>query len=270
MNRKLPSSHDDDIQLKQKLIHYKAELNHYKQQVRQFERTLEQEKENTAFWRNKHSEALISGEKDAEIEELEKQLNLVKNELIEQRMVTDGLKQKLTRRAPPQPIQQERFLKSDLIAFFMYSIIWPEQTDDPIMVVGNVVIRNQTTKPLHAPILCLKVNQPSAAQLSGKMTDPGLDDTDTRSGVLQESSSEQWYYALPNWKEKIKQDGEYWLKPSSVSIIPPGGLLSFDSFQLSVTPGESISSILFQGYLYTDEWKEGTALLNKIILNFPV
>jgi hypothetical protein len=259
---------DSILQLRQQLIHYKSELNHYEQKIRYYERALQQEKENTAFWRDKHASMIDHWEKEADTEELERKINLLTNELTEQKLMNEHLKKKMIQQEqePIVQIKERPFTKRDLIAFFMYSVVIPDEKKEDTMIVGNVVIKNQTDKKLSFPVLCLKITPPLSANLSGKIA--GADKRDSDSLYGQEAASEQWEYTHPNWKEKIRKDGEYWLKPTHTTVLQPDDVLSFDSFQIGIHQGSHLPSFLMEGYLYTNEWRDGVPFLNKLVLNF--
>ncbi|WP_110113399.1 hypothetical protein [Bacillus sp. CGMCC 1.16541] len=300
MDKKVPSPKEESIQLKQKLIHYKAELSHSQQKIKQYERLLQIEKENTLFWRNKHSESLLSTEKEMEIEELEKEVSVLENSLAEQKMITEQLLQKLSRREPiieerivekiierpveviiEKPIEKiiekpvekivekpvDRFSKLDFVCYFTYSLVTPSSEDEEMMIVGNVIMKNQTTITLHEPVICLKISPPSIGQLSGKIAEQSESVAKSSKFPLQASPS-KWRYSIPDWAEKIRTNGEHWLTPIKETHLQANSLLSFDSFQISVPVNEESSSFMLEGYAYTNEWKEGIPFLNKIIINF--
>ncbi|MDQ0245277.1 molybdopterin synthase catalytic subunit [Bacillus fengqiuensis] len=264
-NNSHPSS-DSVLQLRQKLIHYKSEINHYEQKIKQYERALEQEKENTDFWKEKHTSMIHHWEKENSAEEFERKINMLTNELAEQKLLNEHLKKKLSQQERVVKVEEKRMSKHDLVAFFMYSVITPYNKEEDTVIVGNVIIKNQTSIPLHSPTLCLKILPPSSANLSGKIK--SADKQSAESFYVQETGSEQWEYAHPNWKEKIRTDGEYWLKPVQTTILKPDSVLSFDSFQLGIRSDANLSSFLFEGYFYTKEWQEGIPFLNKIVVNF--
>ncbi|MBM7702537.1 IMCp domain-containing protein [Metabacillus iocasae] len=308
MDKKIPSPKEEAIQLKQKLIHYKAELSHSQQKLKQYERLLQIEKENTLFWRNKHSETLFSTEKEAEIEELEQEVNSLKNALTEQQMIMEQLQKKLARREPlkeevivekivekpvevivekivekpvevivekivEKPVEKiiekpvERFSKLDFVCYFTYSIVNSSSEDDEMIIVGNAMLKNQTTASLHEPTICLKISPPLSGQLSGKIMEQNELAAKASEFQLQVSPS-NWRYSIANWTEKVRSDGEYWLTPVKATSIPANSFLSFDSFQISIPLTKDLSSFMVEGYVYTKEWKEGIPFLNKIMINF--
>jgi hypothetical protein len=268
MNKDSHSSPDSLLQMKQKLIHYKSEISHYEQKIRQYERALEQEKENTNFWQEKHASILDHLDRENPSEELERKMNMLTNELTEQKLLNEHLRKKLLLQEQTVRFEEKPMSQQDLTAFFMYSVVLPHEQDDDTMIIGNVIIKNQTASVLHAPALCLKIHPPLSAGLSGKIVNSNKQESESFS--LQESDSEQWEYAHPNWKEKIRTDGEYWIKPIHTAEFQPESVLSFDSFQLAIRSSPDVSSFLMEGYFYSKEWKQGVPFLNKIIVNFPV
>ncbi|MED3879117.1 hypothetical protein [Priestia megaterium] len=277
MSRNSPSPKDDLTQLKQKLIHYKSEIRHVQNQLKSYERALEREKENTSFWKKKHAETLSTSEKEVEIEGLEKELDLLRNELSEQKIIAEAFREKASRKQPvieekivekviekivEKPV--ERFEKSDLLCFFQHSLLLPEQDESELMIFGNVIIQNQTSSTLRSPVLCLKMKPNASAILSGKI----IDEKDIEVSSLP-SASLEWRYAHPKWNEKIQNDGEYWIKPIKQTVLKPKDKLLFDSFQVVIPLSSDTTSFILEGFFYSEEWQEGIPFLNKVVLNFP-
>lgn len=277
MSRNSPSPKDDLTQLKQKLIHYKSEIRHVQNQLKSYERALEREKENTSFWKKKHAETLSTSEKEVEIEGLEKELDLLRNELSEQKIIAEAFREKASRKQPvieekivekviekivEKPV--ERFEKSDLLCFFQHSLLLPEQDESELMIFGNVIIQNQTSSTLRSPVLCLKMKPNASAILSGKI----IDEKEIEVSSLP-SASLEWRYAHPKWNEKIQNDGEYWIKPIKQTVLKPKDKLLFDSFQVVIPLSSDTTSFILEGFFYSEEWQEGIPFLNKVVLNFP-
>ena len=277
MSRNSPSPKDDLTQLKQKLIHYKSEIRHVQNQLKSYERALEREKENTSFWKKKHAETLSTSEKEVEIEGLEKELDLLRNELSEQKIIAEAFREKASRKQPvieekivekviekivEKPV--ERFEKSDILCFFQHSILLPEQDESELMIFGNVIIQNQTSSTLRSPVLCLKMKPTASAILSGKI----IDEKDIEVSSIP-SASLEWRYAHPKWNEKIQNDGEYWIKPIKQTVLKPKDKLLFDSFQVVIPLSSDTTSFILEGFFYSEEWQEGIPFLNKVVLNFP-
>jgi len=277
MSRNSLSPKDDLTQLKQKLIHYKSEIRHVQNQLKSYERALEREKENTSFWKKKHAETLSTSEKEVEIEGLEKELDLLRNELSEQKIIAEAFREKASRKQPvieekivekviekivEKPV--ERFEKSDILCFFQHSILLPEQDESELMIFGNVIIQNQTSSTLRSPVLCLKMKPTASAILSGKI----IDEKDIEVSSIP-SSSLEWRYAHPKWNEKIQNDGEYWIKPIKQTVLNPKDKLLFDSFQVVIPLSSDTTSFILEGFFYSEEWQEGIPFFNKVVLNFP-
>ncbi|MGG2090061.1 hypothetical protein ABFY59_24055 [Priestia aryabhattai] len=277
MSRNSPSPKDDLTQLKQKLIHYKSEIRHVQNQLKSYERALEREKENTSFWKKKHAETLSTSEKEVEIEGLEKELDLLRNELSEQKIIAEAFREKASRKQPvieekvvekviekiiEKPV--ERFEKSDILCFFQHSLLLPEQDESELMIFGNVIIQNQTSSTLRSPVLCLKMKPNASAILSGKL----IDEKDIEVSSIP-SASLEWRYAHPKWNEKIQNDGEYWIKPIKQTVLKPKDKLLFDSFQVVIPLSSDTTSFILEGFFYSEEWQEGIPFLNKVVLNFP-
>ncbi|MCJ7991891.1 hypothetical protein MUB15_26390 [Priestia sp. OVS21] len=264
MSRNSPSPKDDLTQLKQKLIHYKSEIRHVQNQLKSYERALEREKENTSFWKKKHAETLSTSEREVEIEGLEKELDLLRNELSEQKIIAEAFREKASRKQPvieekivekviekivEKPV--ERFEKSDILCFFQHSLLLPEQDESELTIFGNVIIQNQTSSTLRSPVLCLKMKPTASAILSGKI----IDEKDIEVSSIP-SSSLEWRYAHPKWNEKIQNDGEYWIKPIKQTLLKPKDKLLFDSFQVVIPLSSDTTSFILEGFFIAKSGKK--------------
>lgn len=279
-----PSPKDDSMLMRQKLIHYKSELKNYENQIRQLERALDREKENSLFWKNKHAEAYSINDKDTELEELEKELYQLKNEYSEQAIIIESLKERISRKQPiieekvvekiiEKPVEKvvekrvevkvDRFQATDVISYFQHSVLMPTP-DEEMMILGNAVVMNQTGKPLVSPVICLKVKPQENVSLTGKV----VDESEIEASNLP-ASALQWQYAHPKWREKIKQDGEYWIRPTRSAQLAPNQPMRFESFQLLIPKELNSSFVIVEGYFYSEEWKQGIPFLNKIVLTLP-
>ncbi|MFS3929506.1 hypothetical protein ACR3I8_07635 [Priestia flexa] len=280
-----PSSKDDSMVMRQKLIHYKSELKNYENQLRQLERALDREKENASFWKNKHAEAYSVNDKDTELEELERELYHLKNEHSEQAIIIESLKERISRKQPiieekviekiiEKPVEKvvekrvevkvDRFQATDVISYFQHSVLLPTPDEEEMMILGNAIITNQTSKPLTSPVICLKVKPHENVALIGKI----VDEKEIEDSTIPPSAI-QWKYAHPKWRERIKQEGEYWIRPTRSAQLAPNQPLRFESFQLLVPKELSSSFVIVEGYFYSEEWKQGIPFLNKIVLTLP-
>ncbi|MCG7314347.1 hypothetical protein MHL30_14430 [Priestia flexa] len=280
-----PSPKDDSMLMRQKLIHYKSELKNYENQIRQLERALDREKENSLFWKNKHAEAYSINDKDTELEELEKELYQLKNEYSEQAIIIESLKERISRKQPiieekvvekiiEKPVEKvvekrvevkvDRFQATDVISYFQHSVLMPTPDEEEMMILGTAVVMNQTGKPLVSPVICLKVKPQENVSLTGKV----VDESEIEASNLP-ASALQWQYAHPKWREKIKQDGEYWIRPTRSAQLVPNQPMRFESFQLLIPKELSESFVIVEGYFYSEEWKQGIPFLNKIVLSLP-
>ena len=62
---------------------------------------------------------------------------------------------------------------------------------------------------------------------------------------------------------------EFWLKPLGKPSIEPNETISFSDFQITWTPTESYAGSIM-GFTYSDQMKDGIAVINPINLNGSV
>ncbi|WLR42969.1 hypothetical protein LC087_01750 [Bacillus carboniphilus] len=151
-----------------------------------------------------------------------------------------------------------------ITSYFTHSIITPKEEEKLILVVGNAIIQNFTDQSYLHPILCIRTSLKEEATFSGKIARRQMDD----SLVLEEDDGEEkWEYAIENWKEKVVNYGEYWLKPIKLTELNAKEQLTFANFQIAVEQDKLTDPLIIEGFIYFQNAKEGIPFLNKIIIN---
>lgn len=216
------------IQLQQKVIHYRSEVAKYKQLLQLVETELKREQ-----LRNHYLQKQLEQMDECEqtIEKLEQQLLFYEV----------ALEQEKKRK------KEEK--KESAHAYFAYATMIPEEKDEHVTVIGDLIIENSGNTPLNDPIICLRLRPPDHAQLSGKFS----------FRQLQEEGG--WTFAVDNWRQKIKE-GEYWLKPIDETTLLPNEQLRFPSFELRV-----IQTVVVEGFVYFRQLKQGVSSFNHIVIN---
>ncbi len=220
---------DTAIQLQQKMIHYRSEISRYQQLVEKYEKKLEQGKQHVLLLQS-------------EIEDL-------KNKEPEIKEIT---------RIEIQP-------------YFSYSLMLPQvgEEEKEIVIMGNFIIKNIGNLELTNPIICLKVQPHDSSSLSGKIKlFPTKDPIDDENRLFEEAATEEWIYLQEDWRKKVKETGEHWLRPAQQMELASGEQLSFSNFNLTLNPTEKNSSIVVTGFVYFQELQQGIPCLNKIIVNY--
>lgn len=150
-------------------------------------------------------------------------------------------------------------------AFFNYSLVLPEK-DEPseeILIMGSFAMKNQGIKDLHHPIICLRIKPVEGSRLGGK-----IGTLKKQEPFMNASPLEEWEYVHTDWKDRIKDKGEHWLRPLHCSAIPPGDMLVFSSFDLCFFMPHKSRSVIVDGFVFCDEFPSGVAAANSIIINF--
>lgn len=222
-NQHLQRNNDSLIQLQQKNIHYRSEISRLNLLIEKYEKQLQVNK--------------------GEVERLKEQLQFVESEK------NDVLNKSVTKP----------------IAFFNYSVILPElSNDDEAIIVGNFTIRNIGNTPLSYPTICLKITpQQVAGKLAGKIRYRTNVKQTNEIQILEDAASEEWIFVDRNWQEKVLEKGEYWLKPTHKSIIPPNEELHFSMFELALNIKEA-RTLKINGFAYFEQLTEGITALNTV------
>ncbi|MFS0824121.1 hypothetical protein [Bacillus sp. 1P02SD] len=255
---------EDSIQLKQRIIHYQAEIISYEHKLKSLQATIEKEKVRNQFLQEKlysiEDQQMETYQK--EIYELKERLTQLEVELEEEKKRSKQLQQKVVSSKhlaePPKEKPVEAF--ASIQAYFAYSTLLPTTEDDDITIIGDFMIKNTGTKALHDLIVCIKLSPTNAGTLSGKIANK-------KSQSFIESDID-WVFLHENWKEKIKENGEYWIKYVDPNPLQPNDTIVFPQFDINLLKNEENHSVVVDGFVYSKELPKGIFSLNKIIVNY--
>ncbi|MBB5325526.1 hypothetical protein HNQ34_002627 [Anoxybacillus tepidamans] len=257
MGQKPPNQ---QIQLQQKLIHYRSEIAKYEHQVK----TLEAERQKEKL-RNEYLLEKLRLAESVHIEPYEKKIAQLEQQLLSYEVALEEAERQIQHLKKTRYTTQEEKKPSvtKAQALFTYSILLPETTEEETLVIGDFVIQNLGTEALQNIIVCIRIHPKKAAELSGKIAIPPLKATDQD---LMESATE-WAFAYENWREKIKNDGEYWIKPIHLAKFMPNEEVRLSHFYIRIKKIDGAPSTVIDGFVYCNELPHGISSLNNIIIN---
>ncbi len=159
----------------------------------------------------------------------------------------------------------DRNINNNVYAFFNYSVILPDLMEETkeVLLLGHFIITNYSSDSITTPIICIRIKPSEAGNLGGKINFIQKGDL-----VIDGTSSEEWMYIDKNWKEKVKESGEHWLRPKNKHKLLPGEKLIFSNFDLRCRKPENSNSVIVEAFVYFQELKEGFSSLNNIVFNF--
>lgn len=261
-----PSIRDENkdriIQLEQKVLHYKSEVTHYQAKMNELAQQIKKEQTRIHYLQNKLVEAQTHNIENYEkkISQLEKQLMELEVELEEEKTQTS----EIMKRA----VTEVKEVKIDPVlsvqAHFSYSTILPSEDETHVSLIGDFVITNSGNQPLHDFIICIRISPKEAGKMSGKIVMNRKNDRVIESDL----SFIQWEFVHENWMERVKETGEYWLKPVGLAKLTPNDSISFSSFEARLQKPEQKNVVILDGFVYCSEIKSGTRALNNIVINF--
>ncbi|TSB46089.1 hypothetical protein [Alkalicoccobacillus porphyridii] len=227
-----PSAYNHGIQLEQKLLHYRSE-------IKKFQRII----------------------------------HLQKNKISNQEEELKGLKKAVNNQSTSFQHEVDHQQKTsgrmeNLFAYFAYSILFPKdsgkEVEEPCLIRGNFIVRNLTNQTLHEPLICLSFNKPELANLSGKVTQNNR--RYSKEHLVEEEDQISWKYLDNHSIKKVRETGEFWLKPNKQELVNSEEL-SFNHFEI-LLPYQKVSlSVNINGYIYGREIPEGQRAINSIICN---
>ncbi len=159
----------------------------------------------------------------------------------------------------------DKNINSHVNAFFNYSIILPDLNEEmkELLILGHFIIKNFSSETLNTPVICIRIKPSEAGNLGGKINFIPKGDL-----VIDGTTSEEWTYVDKNWKEKVKETGEHWLRPSNKNKLLPEEKLIFSNFDLRCVKPDDTNSVIIEAFVYFQELKEGFSSLNNIVINF--
>jgi hypothetical protein len=291
---------DQYIQLQQKIIYYRSELSNYENKLKKLQNELQKEK-----MRSEYLQERLHLAQTANIEEYEKKIALLENKLLSYEVALEEEKKQINmlkksmyleeyekkiamlenkllsyEAALEEEKKQTNILKNQiktltstppkiikLQAFFNYSLIIPNQDEEEdLLVIGNFTVENIGTEPLQNIIICVRITPKQSGRLSGKIATSPVDIQDSSS--VHEQLATEWTFVHNNWREKIKNEGEYWLKPVHHSVLEPNKVLQFSNFEIRFKKGKVQNATVVEGFAYCKEIPKGVTSLNNIIINY--
>ncbi|WPZ19177.1 hypothetical protein UM396_04450 [Geobacillus subterraneus] len=248
---------DRHLRLQQQIIHYRSEAASCKQQLQQLEAELAKEKMRSAYWKEKFREA-----ETVNVETYKKKIAALERQLLLSEIALEEAEHHRSegKQTAAQPT-------ASVLALFHYSVVIPSHLDEEEMtVIGDFIIRNSGTTPLHHLIVCLRLSPPKTAVLSGKIVLP--QSARAEQELLAASSGESWTFTQENWREKVRQNGEYWIAPLHGSPLEPGEERRFSQFEIAVRPSGSARSLTVDGFVYCAELPKGVPAANHIAIQW--
>ncbi|MGN7407724.1 hypothetical protein [Sporosarcina sp. SAFN-010] len=140
--------------------------------------------------------------------------------------------------------------KTNHISFFTYSSNIAHHLQSDNMCLASYHIKNIGNNPIKNPEIILKISEGCPFSFHGKYINPGSRiPSKLKNGWIRLNDPSALH--------------EFHLKPSEDTIIFPGEMLTFSSFQITWKPSEEYSGSI-TGYTYTDQRTDGVAALNAI------
>lgn len=158
--------------------------------------------------------------------------------------------------------------KKEIVAievFWDYTVLLSENDDKETIIFADLHIKNTGTVQLQHPLICIRMEPPAVAKLSGKILPP--DAVEAMGVYTMEGGIEGWVFMNTGeeWLEAINR-GEYWIQSIQPLVLPPGESQSINGFQLTIPRQKSGDRFIIHAFVYID--KKPYASTNKISIQF--
>ncbi|MBA2874958.1 hypothetical protein [Thermaerobacillus caldiproteolyticus] len=257
---------DQQIQLQQKIIHYRSEISSYENKLKSLETKLQKEK-----LRNKYLQEKLHLAESINIEQYEKKIAQLENQLLSYEVALEEANNQINnlKKILYSNKQEEKKSVPSIVkmqAIFNYSLILPQANDaEDIVIIGDFIISNLGTEPLQNIITCIRITPKKAGELSGKITIKPLKSKEN--DFVSNQTSPEWTFAYENWRDKIRNEGEYWIKPTHPEKLMPNEELRFSNFDIRVKKIKGAHSVVIDGFVYCQEIPNGVPSSNSITIN---
>jgi len=237
---------------KQQVIYYRAEVVKYRNRIHELERLVEKEKV-----RNNYLQQKIRVLKNEKIDSYQQEIKELQQKVLE-------LEVELEEESTFQKINGKSIIKEkklDFYSYFNYSVVFPTEGGDSASIYSHFTIVNTGEEPLNDMVVCIKVMPVGAVTLSGQISDPKL-----LSGPGMERDDIKWVYAIEDWRKKIMERGEHWIRPinpQNLSTLTLNGLeITLDNYKPPI-------KCTIEAFIYFDATQSPTNSLNKINFQIP-
>jgi len=146
---------------------------------------------------------------------------------------------------PPTPtyIMEQR---ADV--FFDYTVMFSEN-DEEIIVYANLHMKNTGNVHLENPLICIRVEPPGLAKISGKILPPNA--VEAMGVYTLDGAMEGWVFTKKGeeWEKDVKK-GEYWIQSLQPIVIPPGQSEALKGFQFILPRDKSQKRFVVNGIAF--------------------
>lgn len=143
-----------------------------------------------------------------------------------------------------------------IVSYFTYSLNISHDPEQESLCLGSYHIHNLGNQPITNPSVCIKVSKESPFSFSGRYV---------------YADFKQSLKVADGWErtnEKTNKE-EFWLRPLGKASVEPNETISFSNFQITWSPKEYYAGSIM-GITYSDQMKDGIAVINPINLNGTV
>jgi hypothetical protein len=249
----MKKNEQDLFKTQQQVIYYRAEVSKYKNRIEALKQELEKEAIRNRYLQTKIKELKQQHNTtySLELEQLRKKVLELEVELEEEKALQETV-QNLS-------IIEEK--EPSLFSYFNYSILFPYEEETTLTVISDLTIVNIGVTELEEMIVCLKISPMENVVLSGRISNPKL-----LTNTGPDLPVADWIYATEDWKEKIRNTGEYWIRSYQKPNLSQGEQVTFQNFEILIDKNSTSSKITVEAFIYC----KGMSPLpskNKIILS---
>ncbi|CQR48367.1 hypothetical protein BN1058_02735 [Paraliobacillus sp. PM-2] len=142
--------------------------------------------------------------------------------------------------------------EGQLLAYFSHSCNMTDLEGQDNLIIGSLTIHNHTSKPVNQLSVGLVIKAENEYQFSGKYV------TETNQGTQS---------MLANWKRQMDKVDKhtYWFQWIGEQPIQPFSTVAFSDFTIT-WKNDSPFYCSVEGFIYTEELKDGIQVNNKISL----
>jgi hypothetical protein len=134
--------------------------------------------------------------------------------------------------------EQPTFTMEQKAEIFLDYTVMCSQNDEEIIVYANLHMKNTGNVHLENPWICIRMDPPGLAKLSGKILPPNA--TEAMGVYTLDGAMDGWVFMKKGeqWEKDVSR-GEYWIQSIQPIVIPPGESEVLNGFQFIVPRNKS-------------------------------
>ncbi|HBI04738.1 MAG TPA: hypothetical protein DDY49_12000 [Paenibacillaceae bacterium] len=178
----------------------------------------------------------------AELEEIRKEMASLK-EVKETQVITE------TKAISESEPESRTFTMDQKAEIFLDYTVMFSQNDEEVIVYANLHMKNTGNVHLENPWICIRMDPPGLAKLSGKILPPNA--VEAMGVYTLDGAMDGWVFMKKGeeWEKDVRR-GEYWIQSIQPIVIPPNESEVLNGFQFIIPRNKSDKNFIVNAIVF--------------------